>query len=328
MNNIEQELSRAWTKARSFPGELKLLSPTDLDPLFAAQTFIKLLQQTYVSHGVSQQSKEFASKIHKNQIEPWIVTRNDLPIACAALIRQSDGTKEVGRAVSIENGSGAGKIAMLEAALNKGSSQLVAEIRLADEFAGVPSSEATQRICHGIIGLTIHAILPPFRHGKHPITGDKYNEMFGFASEKFKLINNSPIQTAHIALAGRSPTGLPKNIQQIQSMPFKVAVLSDAGQNINDFHKNSRHGYPGCTMVSAEVIDQNLATITWLMEHDFILSGIDRNAGENGLPVLLLSTLAHGTILAPSIASNILPSQTRNDILQISNQFNHLLKRS
>lgn len=328
MKNLEQELSRAWDKARSFPGELKLLSPDDLDPALAASTVIKLLQQTYVSHGIAENSAQVENDIRAKQVEPWIVTRDNCPVACAALVHQSDGSVEIGRAVSIEKGSGTGKIAMLAAAKSRGATPVVAEIRLADEFAGIPGSEATQRICHGILGLDIHAILPPFRHGRHPVTGGKYNEMFGFAAEQVRLIDSSPIQTAQSTLAGRNPVGLPKNIQVVQNTPFQVAVPSDSGLNAEDFHVASRHGEPGCTMIAAEATDQNLATIAWLMAHDFILAGVDRSLGESGLPVLLLATLAHGTMLAPTKASDTLPKQLRTDILQISKQFNGLIKRS
>jgi hypothetical protein len=328
MNNIEKELSRAWQKAQGFPGELKILTPDQLDPAFAASTVVKLLQQTYVSHGITENSDGVEADIKSQKVEPWIVTRDNRPVACAALVHQSDGSVEIGRAVSIENGSGAGKIAMLEAARSKGSAPLVAEIRLADSFAGVPSSEATQRICHGILELAVHAILPPFRHGRHPISGSKYNEMFGFAAEQINLINDSPVQTAQDVLQGRNPAGIPKNIQIVQSTPFKVAILSDSGLNTTDFLKTSRKGEPGCTMVAAEATDQNLASIAWLMGHDFILTGIDRNLGDNGLPILLLATLAHGTMLAPTKASDTLPKQLKADIFQISNQFNHLIERS
>ena len=81
-------------------------------------------------------------------------------------------------------------------------------------------------------------------------------------------------------------------------------------------------------MTALEANDQNLSTIAWLMAHDFVLSGVDRNLGENGLPVLLLATLAHGTMLAPTKASGTLPQQLRADILHISSQFNQLVERS
>lgn len=328
MKNIKEELARAWEKAQGFPGELRLLSPDQLDPAFAASTVVKLLQQTYVSHGITENSDAVEKDIKGQKVVPWIVTRDNQPVACAALVHQSDGSLEIGRAVSTENGSGAGKIAMLEAARSKGPARLVAEIRLADSFADIPGSEATQRICHGILGLTVHAILPPFRHGRHPVTRDKYNEMFGFAAEHVKLMSSSPLQTALGVLNGRNSAGPAKSIQILQSKPFKVAVLSDSGLSPEDFHKASRDGEPGCTMVATEATDQNLATIAWLMAHDFVLSGVDRNLGANGLPILLLATLAHGTMLAPTRASNTLPKQLKADILHISNQFNQLIERS
>lgn len=319
--NIQNELDKAWQKAQSFPGELAILGPNDLDPDRAAETFIDLLQQTYVNHGLSQNPALFGSGIRNHQIEPFVVTRDNQPVACAALIKQSDGTSELGRAVSIENSTGVGKIAMLSAALST-NDHLVAEVRLADFFGDIPSGEATQKICFGVLGLVPHAIVPAFAHGD-PLR----NEMFGFAAEQVKLINSSPTQTALCALAGRNPADLPKNIQLVQKTPFKVAVPSDNGLNTDDFHRASRYGEPGCSMVIAEATDQNLSTIAWLMAHDFVLSGVDRNLGENGLPVLLLATLAHGTMLAPTKASDTLPQQLRADILHISSQFNQLVER-
>ena len=327
--NIQNELDKAWQKAQSFPGELAILGPNDLDPDRAAETFIDLLQQTYVNHGVSQNPALFGSGIRNHQIEPFVVTRDAVPVACAALIKQSDGAKEIGRAVSIENSTGVGKIAMLTAALSTDHSQLVAEIRLADKFAGIPGGEATQRICHGILGLTVHAILAPFQHGSHPSTGAKYNEVFGFASKNVKLIKDSPVQTAKQVIVNRSTTNIPlKGIEIVQTNPFRVGVVSDMGMNLTDFQQESRLGKPGCTLVSIEANDQSMSTIDWLMTHDFILSGIDRLPGNNGLPILFLSTLAHGSLLAPTRPSDTLPKNLRSDIRDISIQLNQLLERS
>ena len=329
MNNIKFELSMAWKKAASKPGELKIFSPNELDPSFAARTFMHALIETYGSHGISQNGPQLENDIAAGNVKPWIVTRSDTPIACAALVKQPDGTVEIGRAVSLEPGTGAGKIAMLTAALSAGTSPLVAEIRLAKTFAGIPGGEATQRICHGILGLTIHAIVPPFRHGRHPDTQTQYNAVFGLAAENVQIIDSSPLSTANQAISTRIDSSTPvKNMQLMQVNPFRIAVPVDSGINIKDFQRESRFGDPGCTMTALEANDQNLSTIAWLMAHDFVLSGVDRNLGENGLPVLLLATLAHGTMLAPTKASGTLPQQLRADILHISSQFNQLVERS
>ncbi len=326
--NIKNELDKAWQKAQSFPGELAILGPNDLDPDSTADIFRDLLEKTYIRHGVSQHADEFSSAIRAGEIEPCIVTRDNQPVACAALIKQSDGTSELGRAVSVELGTGAGKIAMLTAALSAGTSPLVAEIRLANTFAGIPGGEATQRICHGILGLTIHAIVPPFRHGRHPDTQTPYNEVFGFAAKNVPIFDSSPLSTANQAISTRINSSTPvKDMQLMQVNPFRIAVPVDSGINIEDFQRGSRFGDPGCTMTALEANDQNISTIAWLIAHDFVLSGVDRNLGENGLPVLLLATLAHGTMLAPTKASDTLPQQLRADILHISSQFNQLVER-
>jgi hypothetical protein len=235
---------------------------------------------------------------------------------------------EIGRAVSIENGSGVGKITMLSAAQRKGVSPLVAEIRLADAFAGVPGSEATQRICHGILGLTIHAVLPPFMHGRHPTSGSKYNEIFGFAAERVHLVDNSIMSTTKEAFAGRLGHGPLRSIQIVQHSPFRVGVPGDSGLDIRDFQRESRFGDPGCTMVALETTDQNLSTLAWLVANEFVLAGVDRNLGTNRLPVVLLATLAHGSLLAPTKPSDILPKVTKAEIALISRQFNQLIERS
>lgn len=317
--NIKEELRKAWTKASSIPGSLEVLTPNELQPGFASQTIIKLLESTYANHAISHNPMRFEQDITAGMVRPWIVTRDSQPVACAALIAQSDGTFELGRAVSVENGSGAGKLAMLTAAQSS-TGPLVAEVRLADEFAGIFSGEATQRICFGILELVPHAVIPAFAHGS-----PKRNEMFAFSATQATLPKRTIIQSISQTLSGRDFRGVHQKLAVVQESPVRVAVPSDSGISLTEFHAASRFGASGCSMVSLEVTDQNLATIAWLSEHEFVTAGLDRIPGQNGLPVILLATLAHGTILSPTKIGNSLPQYVQRDIHRISEQFTHIL---
>lgn len=317
--NLKEELHKAWVKASSLPGNLEVLSPCELEPGFAAQTIITLLESTYANHAISRDPKRFKHDIATGMVKPWIVTRERQPVACAALIAQSDGTFEVGRAVSVENGSGTGKIAMLTAAQSSPHS-LVAEVRLADEFAGISSGEATQRICFGILELVPHAIIPAFAHGN-----PTRNEMFAFSAARVAHSERTITDSVMETLSGRTSRGVAQKLAVVQEKPFRIAVPSDSGTDLSEFHTVSRFGESGCTMVPLEVTDQNLATIAWLTEHEFIPAGLDRNLGPSGLPVILLATLAHGTLLSPTKIGSSLTVDMQRDIHRISKQFTHIL---
>ncbi len=320
--NLQFELDKAWKKANTFPGKLEILRPNMLQPAFAAQTIIKLLQTTYADHAISRNPNKVEEDIEKGLVQPWILTRDSKPVACAGLISQGDGSAELGRAVSIESGSGAGKIVMLSAALAS-PNPLVAEVRIANSFINVPSGEATQRICFGILELVPHAILPAFAHGQ-PLR----NEMFAFSAEGFKLDKNTITETALDTISNRESNGPHKKIQVVQDSPFRVAVSSDTGLDLNQFIAQSRTKVKGCTMVSIEVTDQNLSTIACLRENNFVLSGVDRNMGPSGLPVILLATLANGTLLAPTKIGNNLSLEMQKDIQNIANNFEQILERT
>jgi hypothetical protein len=318
---IENERTNGWKKATTLGGEVRLHTPEDLSPRSAASTIINLLQSTYINHAISQNPSQVEQDIRNGKVEPWIVTRDNNPVACAALVHQGDGSVELGRAVSIENGSGVGKIAMLSAVLNKRRSSIIAEVRLADEFANVPGSEATQRICLGLLELTPHAFLPAFSHGD-----PNRNELFGFSGENVQLINNSPILTAKRTIANRSTQGSIGNLKLVQAKPFRVAVSDENGQSVNSIVQESRADGAGCTLIPLEVTDQNMATINTLLNSDFTISGLDRKLGPNKLPVIWLATIGRGTLVAPTHASECLPISMRREIAEVADKFNTLAR--
>lgn len=312
--NLKNELTGAWSKAQKLGGILELKKPGDLDPVTAATMTNGLLQQVYKNHGISKFPKQLENDIVNSEVLPWIVTRDDKAVACAALVSQTDGRLELGRAVSIENGSGVGKIAMLSAASSCDPRQLVAEVRLAERFRGILGSEATQRICLDLLGLRIHALLPAFNH-------DNRNELFGFSANQVIKKSNHPIQAASQTFASRSMQGSERKLHLVQSLPFRVFTVADSGQDIGSASSESRSKGAGCTLVPVEVVDQNLATIKALLQHDFIVAGLDRTLGTEHKPILWLATVAREMILAPTLPSLVLPRDLQKEIALTAKQF-------
>lgn len=316
--NLKKELTDSWSKAQKLGGVLELKKPGDLDPATAASITIGLLQKVYKNHAISKSPDQLESDIQSHKVMPWIVTRDNNPVACAALVCQSDGSLELGRAVSIENGSGVGKVVMLSAASSCDPHRLVAEVRLADNFRGIPGSEATQRICLDLLGLSIHALLPAFNH-------DNRNELFGFAAARITRNNHhQPILTAHQTFVNRNMHGSRRKLQLVQSIPFRVFTVGDSGQDIDLASSESRANGAGCSLVPIEVVDQNLATIKALLDHDFIVAGLDRTLSAEQKPILWLATVAREMVLAPTQPSSVLPRMLQHEIAVTANQFQRL----
>ncbi len=321
--SIEKELAKAWAKASNLGGELVLLEPNTIDPDTASRTLISLLQATYTDHAISKNPEQLKLDIENHKVQPWFVTRDGQPVACAALIKQNDGSLELGRAVSVENGSGVGKIAMLSAALSKAESPLVAEVRLAGNFAGVPGSEATQRICLDLLNLVPHALLFAFSHGQ-PLR----RELFAFSAENTKLLNNSPLSTAQSFLQGRDTLGPTRRLKTVQNEPFRVLVVDDSGIDHQEMARHIRSEGSGFTLVQIEATDHNLSTIQSLLNNEFVLVGLNRDHSSSGLPIIWLATIAKGETLAPAAPSSVLTKNLRDDIKFIDSKFRQLAGRS
>ena len=311
------ELASSLQQISRLPGEHFVASPHSVtNPAIAADHMIDILQRTYVNHGIANNRAKLASDIKDGTVEPWFVLESDKPVACAALVHSTDNTVEIGRAASLKKGQGIGKALMLLAALSKGDKELQAEVRLADEFMGVSSAEATQHISFGVLDLIPHAILPAFAHGD-PLR----REMFAFSSEKDVTQNRSPLNTARSLIADRTITGKAKGIKLVAESPFAVAIPSEAGMNFDDFAQSAREIGRGCTLIPIEVTDDNLATIGALSRGEFVMVGMDRKVGENGKPIILFATIGKGTLVAPTKLTHDLPNQTRSDISAITRSF-------
>lgn len=316
---LHTELEASWTKAVKRGGRLEILQPDTLSPKEASASLIKLLQSTYTNHAISRRPKQLQDDIESHNVKPWFVTRDNLPVACAALVKQENDAIELGRAVSIENGTGVGKVAMLTAAIHKGASTLVAEVRLAREFDGVPGSEATQRICLDLLRLVPHALVFAFNHGT-PLR----REMFAFSSENINIVNNSPLQTAQKVLLGRNTSVPTRRLIEVQDAPFRIITVDESGIDHQDMSMQCRSSGSGFTLAQIEATDQNLGTIRELMDNDFELVGLGRNVGQSGLPVIWLATVARGETLAPTSPSSVLPSELQDDIRSIDTKFRKL----
>lgn len=318
---LHSELEAAWKKASSHNGVVKLITPGILEPAESAKTLIGLLNSAYTNHAISKDPVKVELDIKQGNVSPWFVTRNNIPVACAALIRHDDESSELGRAVSIEKGTGVGKIAMLSAVTQKGSSTLLAEVRLANEFAGIPGSEATQRICLDLLQLVPHALVFAFSHGS-PVR----REMFAFSAENIRIENESPLLTAQKVIAGRDINGPVRRLKQVQDSPFKIVTVDDSGMTTQDISKRSRSRGSGFTLAQIEATDHNMSTINTLMQNDFEIIGLGRNLGSSGLPVVWLATVARGETLAPTSPSPVLPNNLKNDILVIDTKFRQLAR--
>lgn len=134
-------------KAHSLPNDVSIVGPEDdISADTQADWLISLLSKMYVEHGITKRRTQLVEDIEKGKSALWFATKNDGLIASAALVVQSDGAVELGRAVSLERGVG-GLLMLLAAKehLENSTEPLVAEVRLANEYEGIPSGEATQK---------------------------------------------------------------------------------------------------------------------------------------------------------------------------------------
>ncbi|KKT61137.1 MAG: hypothetical protein UW56_C0032G0004, partial [Candidatus Collierbacteria bacterium GW2011_GWD1_44_27] len=142
-------------KTERLSKEVLIVSPEDnLTQDIQAEWLAQLLSTMYVEHGITKRRDSLLRDIADGNCKLWFAVKDEKPIGSAALVRQSDGSVEVGRAVSLENGVG-GLLMLLAAQhhMMNAETPLVAEVRVSDEFEGVPSGEATQTVCFKHLGL-------------------------------------------------------------------------------------------------------------------------------------------------------------------------------
>jgi hypothetical protein len=303
-----------------------------------AEWMINLLQQVYTEHGIAKSPEKVVQSIASNQCRCWFILEHGTPVAMAALVTQSDGSVELGRAVAISPGLGLGGIAMMRAGLDQienGDTPLVAEVRVADKFEGVPSGEATQNILFGQFGLKPHALAPMFNHG-NPVR----QEMFALAtsqdrqrSESLVLPENrnaqrhlNPIVTLNrnifdSKVVSRTQTPNSQRFELVQTAPFSVLIPSQHGSSLEVVEQASLEQNV-FALLPVEMNVQNCAAIVKCLESGWVACGVDRNVGDNGHPILLLGKLRAGTLLAPSqIVADNLSKKSTKALSQIDRQF-------
>lgn len=339
MRQEKLELIIAQKKERLSPG-IELLGPKDdLDIETQADWMISLLCQMYVQHGITKNRDGLLCAIRDGSCKPWFAVRDGLPIASAALVRQSDGSVEVGRAVSLENGVGG--LLMLMAAVDhmeNSDKPLVAEVRVADNFAGVPSGEATQIICFRHLDLFPQALVPAFEHGK-----PKRQEMFVFsASKKVRAMEpaffpgdrtsaDMLVDTAmgFVDSVFMNPVEVRVGQEQqrasrwdlVCEAPFPVLVPGREGSDLETTVRAAelKNSF---SLIPLGMSPQNTGAVVECLNLGFVPCGFDRNLDPDGYPVLLMGKLRKGTLVAPiKIVSGLLDPGLRATINQIDQQF-------
>lgn len=304
------------TKLSRLPGSVRLVEPDQLPSETQADWLISLLCRMYVNHGITKRRSQLLTDIQSRSCRCWFATDNGEPVAAAALVSQSDGSVEIGRAVSFTNGLGG--LLMLLAAKNHLTTSfapLVAEIRVSDQFAGIPSGEATQNICFNQLELIPHALVPAFNHG-HPIR-----------QENFLFSSSNPITGSEPAVLPSEPNSLDflcataiqlsagnfhQNIEVvtskeqvlnsgwevINSAPFSIMLPSSSPSSFEKAANKAERHAP-FTLLPLTASPSNTALMVECLNQGFIPCGIDRNLDVSGHPIILFGHLKPGTLVAP-----------------------------
>lgn len=340
--NLRRSLENRLANA---PVNLSIVSPDQkLPPSTQADWLISLLVRMYVSHGITKNPNQVADSISSGDCRCWFVTENGSPVASAALIRQKDGSEELGRAVSVRNG--AGSLVMLSAALNhleNSPDPLVAEVRIAAEFQGIPSGEATQAICFKHLQLAPHALLPAFNHGA-PVR----QEQFLFSSDTMlealapaTLPSDSKtleaLATTAISLAANGFfSRLVINFidacrhtphwEVMKSAPFSVLTPTSGQTSLETAIKEAEAHTP-FILVPLEATAANAGALIECLNQGFTPCGFDRNLAPSGRPIIFLGKLKPDTTLAPiKIIGDFLNPAQQSAIHQIDSAFRKTLK--
>lgn len=314
--------------------DVHLVAPGSLSVNETADRLISLLQNLYTRHGITKNREGLERDILNGKVLTWFAVKNSEFVATASLVMQNDGSWELGRAVSLDRGNGIGKQAML-GALNfhlnnhKGLA-LIGEVRAADEFKGIPSGLATQKIffdlINGIIPMTPYALAPLFSHG-NPLR----NEQFILSASDVDQTKTITERIMNIS-ENRSTKGDVPKLHCVTETPFRLVIPNDEGKNASDIITESEH-FNGCSLFPIEVIDKNTPLIRLLKNNiNMVFCGVDRVLGKEGKPVLLIATLGfrpdatgRKTELAPTKVSESLPVKCQEDIQKISERFELIL---
>lgn len=294
-------------------------APNSLSAQETAEHVLELLQTIYVDHAITNNPDQLVEDLKSGKVLTWLAFKNDQAIATASLIDQGHAW-ELGRAVSLDRGNGIGQLTMLKRVLhhieNHLDKPLIGEVRVSDEFMGIPSGQATQRIAFGTVGLVPHAIAPLFSHGE-----PTRNELFALSSSHLEpCITISEMVSDAIGTRPLNGEILP--VSCIQQKPFRLIVPDNQGGPVEEQIFESK-AFLGCTLFAIEATDENLPLIGLLGSNkDLVVCGVDNRIGDNGHPIILIATLGRNVLLAPVEISEVLPQNVKEDLKQIASQFN------
>lgn len=315
--NIKELSAKLAQKEEKLGPQQRIITPeSGISAAQQATWMIGLLEAVYVKHGITRNPLQVEADIASGRCRCWFVVEGDKALAVAAQIRQPDGSVELGRAVALTPGMGLGAIALLRATLdhwqNVGGA-LTSETRVAAQFAGIPSGEATQKITFIDLGLSPRGLVAMFGHGEP------------FRQEMFLLGTTEPIPPMKAMLLPTSgdakaiveamvvpllPTGSPLAIEEVnaqgedlvelvQTEPFAKLAPKQGGKTVAQAQQVAFE-VAKFILLPVECSMANTKLIQSALENDFVACGIDNNPGVNGHPVLLLGKLRAGTPLAPT----------------------------
>lgn len=297
---------------------LELIEPGKISSMETAQSTISLLKQTYTEHALSNDVRSLADSIENGNVITWLVKKDCKLIATTSLIKTGDSW-EGGRSVCILPSQGiGGKLMRIRTKFhfeNHHGQALIGEVRVADEFKGIPSGQATQQIWFKDLGILPHALAPLFQHGE-PLRKETFALVSSNKSRKIPISLE-----VNEAINNRIPKGPISDLVVNKNAPFNQIQPCSNGQKSEDVIAEATNNIKTSLFI-IEATDQNLPLITQLMASpDILLSGVDRSVGQNGLPVILFTTFKKGSLIAPSKISNSVPADIRKDMQHISDQF-------
>jgi hypothetical protein len=342
MTTLEIITPKIEAKTAALPDGVGIVTPDNrIPPAIQSAWLISLLQGMYVNHGITKNPGRLTADISSGNCRLWFGFKDGVPVASSALVSQSDGSWELGRATSTFPGLG-GLLMLLSAAdhLENSSAPLVAEVRASAEFAGVPSGEATQKICLEHLGLMVHGLIPAFGHGL-PFRQEQF-----FLASSQSFAESAPISLPDSPkvqdLFGATTLPLAKNFSPnlsvrtfspnlnfsgweiVQSSPFSIIVPSTS--STLDTALTQSFASAPFTMIPLEASPASVSAISDCLDHNFVPCGIDRHLGPSGHPILLFGQLAPKTPLAPTKFLPDLSSNIRRSAETINSLFKKLVE--
>lgn len=312
-SKVDQKIEE---KRANLSKDVRIIRPgeTFVSPETQAQWLIALLNKMYFEHGVSKNVQAVIDSIKSGREKYWFALEKGKPVAVVGLIDQG-GKVEIGRAVSFAKTNGLGGLLYLEAARDqqlKSDKSLVAEVRAASEFKGIPGGVATLKLNYEYLNFFPHAFIPMFGHGNpyrqeffllgsdkkieyaksvvpddNRVTRYLKNHGLGFANEF--------IQDHDIAKGKKQGSD---KYEILMSSPISVVAPKENGSSLESVEKANKN--PGILQV-VELAPHNMSALISLLNNNYIPVGIDSETSGAKNSVLLLYKLNASTLLAPNV---------------------------